>query len=291
MDSQPLSLQHAETIESIMRPWRAHLGKDCLSDFFFSNLYLFRSAHAYQLRPGDWPSISGLTYDGVRHVLPLFALHQASPADLKRLLGTHDCFYPVTAEVVAQLDPEQFDITAHAADADYLYPADHFRHYRGDLLHKKKNQMRQLLDRGEVSSQALRSTHLDDAHQVLAQWLHDKHKTAHEADAPACQEALRLMHALHLEGAVYYLDGQPIGFLLAQHISPTVAVMRFAKGMDAYTGVYQFMFHDFCMRRPALQWVNFEQDLGLPNFRQTKRSYNPSQLIQKYRVRLKPPQA
>lgn len=286
MDSLPLSLHHAQTIEAALQAWRAELGKDCLSDFFFSNLYLFRSVHDYRFWPGDKPRISGLTYDGQRHVLPLFDLNQTSLAELQDMLAEHGFFYPVSAAVVAQLDTRAFDITAHEADADYLYPADHFRHYRGQQLHKKKNQMQQLLARGPVSSRPLNGECVDHAHAVLAQWLCDKHKTEDQADAQACREALHLMQDLKLEGAVYYLDEQPIGFLLAQAINPSLAVMRFAKGVDAFTGVYQFMFHNFCVNRPALQWLNFEQDLGLPNFRQTKRSYNPSHMIQKYRVRL-----
>ncbi|WP_146100069.1 phosphatidylglycerol lysyltransferase domain-containing protein [Limnohabitans sp. TS-CS-82] len=286
MDSLPLSLHHAQTIEAALQAWRAELGKDCLSDFFFSNLYLFRSVHDYRFWPGDKPRISGLTYDGQRHVLPLFDLNQTSLAELQDMLAEHGFFYPVSAAVVAQLDARAFDITAHEADADYLYPADHFRHYRGQQLHKKKNQMQQLLARGPVSSRPLNGECVDHAHAVLAQWLCDKHKTEDQADAQACREALHLMQDLKLEGAVYYLDEQPIGFLLAQAINPSLAVMRFAKGVDAFTGVYQFMFHNFCVNRPALQWLNFEQDLGLPNFRQTKRSYNPSHMIQKYRVRL-----
>lgn len=286
MDSLPLSLHHAQTIEAALQAWRAQLGKDCLSDFFFSNLYLFRSVHDYRFWPGDKPRISGLTYDGQRHVMPLFDLHQASLTELQDMLAEHDCFYPVSAAVVAQLDKSTWDITAHEADADYIYPADHFRHYRGQLLHKKKNQMQQLLARGHVSSLPLNAERVDHAHAVLAQWLRDKDKTEAQADAQACREALHLMQEMKLEGTVYYLDEQPIGFLLAQTINPTVAVMRFAKGTDAFTGVYQFMFHDFCMGHTALQWMNFEQDLGLPNFRQTKRSYNPSHMIQKYRVRL-----
>ncbi len=45
------------------------------------------------------------------------------------------------------------------------------------------------------------------------------------------------------------------------------------------------MFHHFCTARPEVQWLNFEQDLGLPNFRQTKQSYQPEALLDKCRLR------
>lgn len=36
------------------------------------------------------------------------------------------------------------------------------------------------------------------------------------------------------------------------------------------------------------QSINFEQNLGLPNFRQAKRSFQPVALIPKHRARLRP---
>lgn len=282
----PLSLDDADDIESRLQPWRAELGPRCLSDFCFSNLYLFRAAHDYRVISGDWPCISGLTYDGVRHVFPLFPLTGAPTGVLENLLAGHNCFYPVAAEVARQLDPRRFQTVWHEADADYLYPADNFRHYQGRLLGKKRNQMRQLLNRGELQAHPLTETRLDDARHVLKQWLLEKQKLEGEADDTACREALHLWQDRHLVGTVFYCQTQPIGFLMAQRLSKTAAVVRFAKGLEAYTGIYPFMFNHVSMAWPELEWLNFEQDLGLPNFRQTKRSYQPAALIEKYRVHL-----
>jgi hypothetical protein len=62
--------------------------------------------------------------------------------------------------------------------------------------------------------------------------------------------------------------------------------MRFAKGLDRCKGIYQHMFQHFCQAMPAVGWLNFEQDMGLANFRRSKLSYQPSALIDKYRVTL-----
>jgi uncharacterized protein len=285
---RPLGLAHAPAIESCLGPWRAALSPDCPSDFCFSNLYLFRATHAYRVIEGDWPCITGLTYDGVRHVLALFDLANAPLHVLQELLVGHDCFYPVAAGVAQELDGSKFESTWHEADADYLYPADNFRHYKGRLLAKKKNQLRQLLAQGDIQACPLTPAHLHNAQQVLTQWLHDKHKQHGEADDDACRQALHLQHDLNLVGTVFYLRDQAIGFVIVQRLSSTVAVVRFAKGLAAHTGIYPFMFQHVCLAWPELQWLNFEQDLGLPNFRQTKRSYQPGARIEKYRVRLRP---
>ena len=150
--------------------------------------------------------------------------------------------------------------------------------------------MKQLLAAYALSCRSYTAELQGDAMAVLAGWMRDKAKGKGEADQTACTEALQHAARFRLEGFVHYADRQPAGFLLAQEIQPAVFVMRFAKGLNAFKGIYQYMFHHFCTRfdRPV-QWLNFEQDMGLPNFRRTKLSYQPALLLSKFRVRLRGP--
>jgi len=127
----------------------------------------------------------------------------------------------------------------------------------------------------------------EDARQVLEAWMTAKGKQPGEADEQACLEALALCGALGLHGFLYRIAGRPVGFVLAQLIRPGVSVMRFAKGMDAFKGLYQHMFQHYCQAMPQVAWLNFEQDLGLANFRRTKLSYKPAALLSKVRVTLR----
>jgi hypothetical protein len=68
-----------------------------------------------------------------------------------------------------------------------------------------------------------------------------------------------------------------------------VDVIRFAKGLRRFQGVPQALFQHYARHRaataqPPLKWLNFEQDLGLPNFRRTKMSYAPAALLDKHRA-------
>jgi len=75
------------------------------------------------------------------------------------------------------------------------------------------------------------------------------------------------------------------GFLLAEELQAGVWVVRFAKGRVRFKGIAQYMFHHFAQAAPRpAHWLNFEQDLGLANFRRTKLSYQPSVLLAKWRV-------
>lgn len=282
-----LSLSDRSSVEAALSALACGHGEQALSDPVFSNLYLFRHVHAYRFLPGPLACIAGRTYDGAPHLLPLFELQRAPVADLRKLLEGYAFFYPLAQSQVDGLDPAAFEWTSSRDDADYLYPASHFRHYRGTVLNKKRNLVKQLLASHAVAAEPCSTDSIDDALAVLADWMRAKGTAAGEADEAACTEALQLAPTLGLQGFLHRIDDVPAGFVLAQPIQAGVWVMRFAKGLDRFKGIYQHMFQHFCESLPQVRWLNFEQDMGLGNFRRTKLSYQPSALIPKFRVQLR----
>ncbi len=282
---QDIELAHAARVSALIAPVAAGWGEGCLSEYAFANLWLFRREHRYRFTDGDWPAISGYTYDGTHHAIPLFALDQAPVAVIEDLLDRHDCLYPMPAETVRYLDPGRYALSASRDDADYLYPADNFRHYRGRLLNKKRNLLKQFLRDHRVEAELYSPAWEADALDVLAGWMSDKGKLAGSADERPCRDVLANAQALGLWGFGYRVDGIPGGFVLAEQLVQGVHAVRFAKSRDAFKGLTQYMFHHLSTHGPAdLAWLNFEQDLGLPNFRQTKLSYQPAVLLDKLRV-------
>lgn len=264
------------------------LGEQAIADLSYANLWLFRRPHEYRYHAGAWPVISGMTYDGQRHALPLFDIAAAPSQLLDELVRRHGALFPLCEREARALDPEQFMIEQHRDDADYVYRADAFRRYPGRLLQKKRNLMQQLLKAHRVSAEPYVPALMDEALGVALGWLRDKDKQDGDADDPACREALALAPELGLHGYLYRADGEAAGFVLAERLQDGVWVMRFAKGLVRYKGIAQYMFHHFASQEGRdVQWLNFEQDLGLPNFRRTKLSYQPERLNPKWRALLR----
>ena len=287
---EPLTLAHRDELEPLLAARWAHAGppEHTLSDPWFANLFLFRAAHDWRLiRDGAHPCIAGRSYDGARLLIPLFDLAVAPPRALRTLLGPQDAFGPLSDAQAARLDASRFELTQHRDDADYLYPAAHFLHYRGTALNKKRNLVKQLLAAHMLEAVPYSEALAGQASAVLADWMQAKFKAPGETDDAACIEALSLCGALGLHGYLHRIAGAPVGFVLAQRIQPGVAVMRFAKGLDAFKGLYQHMFQHYCQATPDIHWLNFEQDLGFANFRRTKLSYRPVALLAKHRARLR----
>jgi uncharacterized protein len=284
-----LTLALAPRIAPLLARRTEGLAERTPADLSFGNLWLFRRPHQWRWHDGPWPCISGLTYDGQRLALPLFDLRQAPTRALHALVAQHGGLFPLCEREAAAVRDAGFQLASHRDDADYVYPAEQFRHYQGRALHKKATLMAQLLAAHTVDAQPYGSHLHEVALAVLEGWMQDKGKAPGDADDAACRDALPLAPALRLHGFLYRVDGQAAGFLLAEPLQQGVWAVRFAKGLARFKGIAQYMFHHFA-RHGALEagttvdWLNFEQDLGLANFRHTKMSYRPALLLPKWRL-------
>lgn len=109
-------------------------------------------------------------------------------------------------------------------------------------------------------------------------------------DYGPCKEAIEELEAFHLRGYVFYADGKAAGFLLGEQLNETTFTIHFAKADIAYKGIYAYMFSQFCeLIQDEYTYINMEQDLGKDGLRQTKRSYRPDLMANKYRILLKEP--
>ena len=153
----------------------------------------------------------------------------------------------------------------------------------GPGLHDKRNLVKQRLtphrERVEPDPPAL----LPQALQVLQGWLTDKGKQAGDADDTPARTALQHAPDWGWCGQLLWADDTPAAWLLAEPLAPGLHVLRFAKSLARFKGVAAYGFSEHASRH-AVQWLNFEQDLGLPNFRRTKESYRPAARLHKWRA-------
>jgi hypothetical protein len=284
-----LTLQLAPRIAPLLARRTEGLAERTPADLTFGNLWLFRRIHQWRWHDGPWPHISGVTYDGQGLALPLFDVRQAPLDVLRALSDQYGALFPLCEREAEGIRDAGFDRAQHRDDADYVYPAQQFRHYPGRALRKKANLMAQLLAAHTLGVEPYDVSLRDAALGVLHGWMQDKGKSPGDADDAACSDALALAPELRLRGFLYRADGRPAGFLLAEPLQEGVWAVRFAKGSARFKGIAQYMFHHFASHGgdadgAAVDWLNFEQDLGLANFRRTKMSYRPAFLLPKWRL-------
>jgi len=284
-DGAELTLSLGARIAPLLARRTEGLGERTPADLSFGNLWLFRRPHHWRMHDGAWPFVSGATYDGKQVAVPLFDVREAPSDVLMAVAGGHRALYPLCERELAATARHGFQLTSNRDDADYVYPAEQFRRYRGRALQKKANLMAQLRAAHSLRTERYALHLREEAVAVLQGWMHDKGKAPGDADEAPCRDALSLAPQLRLDGFMHWADGQPAGFVLGEELQQGVWVIRFAKGLVRFKGIAQFMFHHFASRTDArVDWLNFEQDLGLSSFRQTKQSYRPAFLLPKWRL-------
>ncbi|NPA24930.1 MAG: DUF2156 domain-containing protein [Deltaproteobacteria bacterium] len=277
---EELSLKHRLLLDDRLKL----LGKG-LSEYCFSNLYLFRNTHNYHIICEDRIFLAGNTYDDHSFLMPLFDPAEVSAEYLLEKLAGYDFYFPVSEKSLSAFDSRLFSYSYNDDDSDYIVSAEKFMWFGGRKLAKKKNLMKQFLKIASPRVVPYDKTQQDAAEDVLCQWLEDVGKSVAETDFLPCQEALANHDIFNLLGFVFYDGSEPAGFMLGRELIAGMCVIHFAKGKRKYKGIFQYMINQFALNyRQVFDWYNIEQDLGNPNLRKTKHSYDPDAMLKKYRV-------
>lgn len=262
----------------------------CLSEYNFTNVYLFREPHRYEVAvSGSCTFLKGLTYDGFSYLTPVCPL-EIMPLEKLREMGKHvDFFFPIQEEWKEFFPEEYFEYSYSDGDSDYLYLTERLANMAGRKLSKKRNLMKQYRESYEIKNEPLTPDKFHDAKKVLDIWQKEiEENPNHGTDYKETLEALEKMEEMGLEGTISYADGAPSGFVLGEELNDNTFALHFAKCSREYKGIYQHIYNVFAQSiQNRYKYLNFEQDLGKDTLRQSKSSYYPDEMRIKYRVKLK----
>jgi hypothetical protein len=279
----PLSLE----LKTQMHP-RLALTPDGVSEYTFSNLYLFRRRYQYKISKDDTGIfiISGQR-DGKRFFMTPCAAPQREV--LEDLFRSHDYWKGISDSILEphRVQLEQYGITVveDRDNFDYLYLKSDLAILSGKKYHKKRNLVNTFINSYRYEQQLLTEEHIPQAIEVLDRWRQDKNE---EADYVAAREALDRFTELNMKGALYFVDGKPAGWCLGESLAKgRMFAIHFEKGIDEYKGIYQFINQAFAATLPRFfTHINREQDLGDEGLRQAKMTYRPCGFVRKYIGRL-----
>jgi hypothetical protein len=264
------------------------LTSDGVSEFTFSNLYLFR--HRYQYRISREPN-GNFIISGLREGKKFFMTPCGAPERpiLESLFDSHDYWKNISDTVLngSRQDFEQWiDIAEDRDNFDYLYFRSDLAELSGKKYHKKRNLVNQFLNAYKHEECPLTGELIPQAVEVLDRWKEEK---GEDGDYIAAREALDLFGSLKLRGSLFYVNGTPAGWCLGESVAKgRIFAIHFEKGFDEYKGLYQYMNQAFAASLPRFfTYINREQDLGDEGLRQAKMTYRPSGFVKKHTGRLR----
>lgn len=260
-----------------------------VSEITFTNLYIWSTA-----RP-VWFTVTGNTL--------VFLVRPREDSDHFCILGPPVGPWPGArriAETVTGLEGwfrtdeatalllqnEGLNVVPDENNADYVYPVSEMAILPGREYHAKRNLIRQCQDLYKCAYEPITALNLPECQDLQERWCRARNCGQ---DAGLCQENAAVREALihfqefELIGGLIRVDGLVQSFALAEELAPGTAVWHIEKAMPGFIGLGQLITHWFAGKALAgYEFVNREQDLGLPGLRQAKKSWNPHHMVQKF---------
>jgi len=257
-----------------------------IAEYSFANLFLFRRIHDYEVIMDKEVFIKGKSVDGYTFLMPTTNISQIDMEYLRSISREVDFIFPID-EHWLQYFGDNIIYSNFEGETDYIYTVDKISTYKGRKLHKKRNLLKQFLRDYSFECHPLTDKNVHDAFEILDVWQNEIDLSPEETDFYACQEALNMHDELVLCGLIYYVEGEPAGFIMGEELNTETFVIHFAKGKKNIKGIYQFIYNDFAKRLPKkYNYLNFEQDLGKTALRIAKSSYVPDIMYKKFRVKM-----
>ncbi len=283
MRTEKLRFEHREVLYEPLRKIHSPI-----AEYSFANIYLFRREHEYEVIFDGELFIRGVSYDGHPYIMPTVEVHAIDIDHLKDRMRGVDFLFPIPEDWLGYFNADEFQFSYKKGDMDYVYTVEKMVTYTGRRLHKKRNLLKQFLAEYKHEARPLTNDLLEDARFILNEWQAEAGADKSEADYYPCLEALDLYEALILCGGIYYVDGEPAGFILGEELNDETFVLHFAKARTKFKGIYQYMYNNFAyILPPKYRFLNFEQDLDKSVLRTAKSSYVPDTMVKKVRVSLK----
>ena len=210
------------------------------------------------------------------------------------VLGKNLVMYLVDKNALEQLNlPEdEYVVIPDRTYADYIYDAEKMRTFSGKKYHGKKNHLNAFKREyeGRYRFTFLSQENENEILKFLEWWKQGKaHTQEHEfidSEAVGIQYILEHEQVFDYKIGAVYIDDRLEAFTIGNY-SPLedMVFIPVEKANPNIRGLYQYICSEFLKQAfPNAAKVNREDDMGLEGLRQSKLSYHPIYLVEKYTV-------
>lgn len=296
----PLDLAHKPLLDALF----ADLNPS-ISEFTFTNLYIWRHAYGTQLTRFASPAtadviciLSWRSDPEDSFLLPPLGLsasvdHIHQCFDFMSTEG-HDpklCRIDRTTLQALGITDQDFVIEPDRDDWDYVYSIKDLIDLPEDRYSDKVQHIRQFSKRYKYEYHPLTPDLVPACQELQDLWCDGKHCDLYSslrAEARAVKQTLARLEELKLTGGAILVNDRVQAFTLGEPLSTDTIVIHIEKASPDLHGAFQVINQEFLAHEWA-DWlyVNREQDMGDPGLRKAKQSYLPVRMVEKFTVRSK----
>jgi len=183
------------------------------------------------------------------------------------------------------LPPAKYAVNADRGNADYVYLVSDLAELVGRRFSKKRNKIKQCLNKHLCEYVPITSELLAECEIMQENWCNTRDCGKNPGlcnEANAIAETFAHFEDFELLGGAVRVDGIIQAYAVAEELHPGTAVWHFEKAMADIPGLGQLVNQWFARYGLSdFDYVNREQDLGVPGLRQAKKSYFPHHMLAK----------
>jgi hypothetical protein len=173
---------------------------------------------------------------------------------------------------------------------DYIYSNNKLITLSGRVMHQKKNHFNHFRQNYPHEVLPITSGLFPELSSLGDRWMDIKVEKGWEDSHLAMEkEAIKALLAnyeeLEVKGSAIMVNGRIEAFSIGEMLNENTIVVHVEKGNPEIRGIYVAIITNFCrMTAPDAEFVNREQDLGLPGLRQSKLSLKPVGYVRKHHI-------
>jgi len=189
--------------------------------------------------------------------------------------------------------PEIYAIAEDRDSFDYVYRVEDIANLSGKRYKNKRNALNNTLQELnnilELSSTSeLSQSVINEIIGVKELWETQTSQSSEmiDSESTALKRLFENFEEFELQVTLCRLDGKLNGFTIYEVVNDTYAICHFEKSINTeFEGLGVVLANKAAKSLLGkTEFVNWEQDLGIPGLRKSKRSYNPSHFQRKYWV-------
>ncbi len=188
-----------------------------------------------------------------------------------------------------ELYPNKFDYVRSPENQDYIYFSEDLATLAGKKYHAKRNHIAKFFRTyPESHFETIDNSNAVDAMTVVTEWCKENNINPDlYEEVNVIKEALSLREEHNMQGAVLYVEQNPVAMTLGSEISPLVFDIGFEKALREYDGVYAVINNSFAKTLTKYKYINREEDMGIEGLRKSKLSYKPCIILDRFNAEIR----
>lgn len=247
------------------------------SDYRFSYLYMYSDNYNYRISDDDNSVIIYSETDNPSFYMPLGDTEKGIKKVMEycRQNNIEPVFSKITRRYTELFKYLGFKVEEDRNSFDYIFRNNELANYKGKQYRKQRNNLSSLLRSCTPEYSTDIKSRINECRAFAA-----SHYTSEEILKPT-MKIMDIFDFVGCHGGIVTCDGIIESFCIYEKVSPDTVISHVELTDNAIRGVHAFMIKEMSGNIKE-EYINKEDDIGIPGLRRFKMSYNPCSMIEKY---------